>query len=72
MMSEAKRRRGEEATPGGNEQLAYIVNHYPQLKSFNDEHAMITDEYMDSLGITGYTTNTPYIRDNRSLENVDL
>ena len=50
-----------------NEQLTNIVTHYPQLKAFHDEHAMLTDSYMASLGITDYTTNTPYNRDNRSL-----
>lgn len=36
-----------------NKQLANIVNHYQQLKAFNDEYAVITDSYMASLGIKG-------------------
>lgn len=50
-----------------HEQLTNIVNHYPQLKAYNDEHAMISDNYMASLGITDHTTDTPYNRDDRSL-----
>ena len=49
------------------EQKQNILLQYKPLKEFNDEHAMITDEFMASVGITDFTSLVPYDRDRRSL-----
>jgi hypothetical protein len=44
-----------------------IISQYEPLKAFNDEHGMITDEFMSSLGITDFTSLVTYNRDHRSM-----
>lgn len=49
------------------EQKQTIISQYEPLKAFHDEHGMITDEFMSSLGITDFTSLVPYNRDHRSM-----
>jgi hypothetical protein len=49
------------------EQKQTIISQYEALKAFNDEHGMITDEFMSSVGITDFASLVPYNRDHRSM-----
>lgn len=49
------------------QQKQTIIGQYEPLKAFNDEHGMITDEFMSSVGITDFTSLVPYNRDHRSM-----